>query len=81
MTRVVKRNEDMSPRGHLKLLIQDDGDIIVSVYPEENGLIQMGGSVEFCAIGSGGGRSIHTIAALRALAEAMELDNKERPIP
>lgn len=80
MTRVVKRTEDMSQRGHLELLIQDDGDIIVAVYPEENGLIAPGGSVEFCISGSGGGRSTHTHKALRDLYTAMERDNQERPI-
>lgn len=78
--RAVKRNEDMSQRGHLKLLIQDDGDIIVAVYPEQDGLIEPGGSVEFCIPGIGGGRSMHTHKALRALAEAMERDNQERPV-
>ena len=80
MTRVVKRNEDMSQRGHLKLMIQDDGDIIVAVYPEENGFVEPGGSVEFCIPGTGGGRSTHTHKALLALYEAMEMDNKERPV-
>ena len=80
MTRTVTRREDMSARGYLKVLQQDDGDIIVAVYPEEDGLIQAGGSVEFCAPGAGGGRSTHTLAALRALMVAMEKDNQERPI-
>ena len=80
MTRTVTRREDMSPRGYLKVLQQDDGDIIVAVYPEENGLIQPGGSVEFCAPGAGGGRSPNTLAALRALMVAIEKDNSERPI-
>lgn len=80
MTRTVTRREDMSARGYLKILQQDDGDIIVAVYPEEHGLIQPGGSVEFCAPGAGGGRSAHTLAALRALMVAMERDNSERPI-
>ena len=80
MTRTVTRREDMSARGYLKVLQQDDGDIIVAVYPEEDGLIQPGRSVEFCAPGAGGGRSTHTMAALRALMVAMEKDNSERPI-
>jgi hypothetical protein len=68
----------MSSCGYLKLLRQDDGDIIVAVYPEEDGLIQPGGSVEFC---TSGGRSPRTLEALRALMVAMEADNAERPIP
>lgn len=78
--RVVKRIEDMSPRGYLQVRIAGDGDIHVAVYPEENGLVDGPFSVEFCAIGTGGGRSQHTLAALRALADAMERDNEERPI-
>jgi hypothetical protein len=78
--RMVTRIEDMSARGRLRLIQQTDGDIIVSVQPEENGLVQSGAAVEFCVPGAGGGRSTHTLAALRALMDAMELDNCERPI-
>jgi hypothetical protein len=35
---------------------------------------------EFCQPFTGGGRSRHTLAALRKLAEAMERDNAETPI-
>lgn len=80
MTRIVDRIEDMSVRGRLRLIQQDDGDIIVAVQPEQDGLIQGGDSVEFCVPGAGGGRSTHTLAALRALMDAMERDNLERPI-
>lgn len=80
ITRQVTRNEDMSVRGRLRLIQQDDGDIIVAVQPEENGLIMSGASVEFCVPGGGGGRSSNTLAALRALMDAMERDNIERPI-
>ena len=78
--RVAIRNEDMSQHGYLKILVQSDGDVIVAVYPQEDGMVGVGGSVEFCIPGTGGGRSTHTHAALRALADAMERDNKERPI-
>ena len=77
MTRVVRRTEDMTQLGHLEILIQDDGDIIVAVRPELDGLIEEGGSVEFCIPGIGGGRSPHTHAALLALVAAIELDNAE----
>lgn len=76
----VFRIEDMSRKGRLKIIQQDDGDIIVAVQSEENGLLMPGDSVEFCSIGSGGGRSEHTLAALRNLMVAMELDNAETPI-
>jgi hypothetical protein len=78
--RVVTRNEDMSARGRLRLIQQADGDIIVAVQPERDGLIQSGESVEFCVPGAGGGRSSHTLAALRELMDAMERDNREHPI-
>jgi hypothetical protein len=78
-TRTVDRNEDMSARGRLRLIQQEDGDIIVAVQPEENGLIMGGSAVEFCSPVAGGGRSPHTLAALRALMDAMEKDNADRP--
>jgi hypothetical protein len=72
----------MSPRGRLRLLLQPDGDVIVVAIPDpDDGLF--GGrmaSVEFCSVGSGGGRSPNTIRALRELAKAMEQDNAERAI-
>jgi hypothetical protein len=79
--KIVERHEDMSPDGFLRLIVQDDGDIIVAVVPDpgERDRGRMPG-VEFCVPGSGGGRSTHTLRALRALVEAMERDNAERPI-
>lgn len=78
--KIVERNEDMSPRGKLVVLQQDDGDIIVCSQGMDRDLVQPGSSVEFCAIGSGGGRSPHTLRALYALMEAIERDNAERPL-
>lgn len=78
MSKSAERREDMSVHGFLKILQQSDGDMIVAVYPQENGVVGVGGSVEFCAPGAGGGRSRHTIAALRDLMVAMEKDNVER---
>jgi len=80
MMRVVERIEDMSSRGRLRLIQQDDGDIIVAVQSMENGLLQPGDSVEFCAGFGGGGKSPHTMAALFKLMEAMKLDNNESPV-
>jgi hypothetical protein len=74
----VERKEDMSPDGNLTLIQQDDGDIIVAVYPSEEqrqGEGEISYSVEFCSPGSGGGRSRNTIQALRALIVAMVRDN------
>lgn len=77
-TRIVERNEDMSRLGRLALLFQPDGDVIVAVRADPHATFRT--SVEFCLPGSGGGRSRHTLMALRELAEAMERDNAERPI-
>jgi hypothetical protein len=75
--RVVERREDMSPVGRLVLILQEDGDVIVVVEPDPD---HGDSSVEFCQPFTGGGRSRHTLAALRKLAEAMERDNAETPI-
>lgn len=76
----IERNEDMSPRGRLALILQRDGDVIVAIVPDPDATRWERDSVEFCRPGAGGGRSTHTLAALRALAEAMEKDNQENPI-
>jgi hypothetical protein len=78
MSRYVERNEDMSPRGRLRVIIQDDGDAIVSVVSDPDELRFMP-SAEFCTH-AGGGRSKHTREAIYALFLAMERDNKERPL-
>jgi hypothetical protein len=78
----VQRYEDMSLRGCLQVTIEDDGDIIVCGVPgslddfKRNGLYQ---TAQFCTIGAGGGQSPHTLRALYALVEAIEMDNSERP--
>lgn len=76
------RLEDMSLVGRLVLTIEDDGDVIVSVYPQLNRdgkqLIGNSVSVQFCSPGSGGGRSPQTHKALRKLANAMRADNADR---
>jgi hypothetical protein len=80
-SRFVERNEDMTPRGRLRLVFQGDGDVIVAIVPDPDEEKRYNGSsVEFCSVGGGGGRSRHTIEALRALGEAMERDNRESPI-
>lgn len=73
--KAVERLEDMSRVGRLRLLIQDDGDIIVAVQSQtDDGFIANGDHVEFC---TSGGRSPNTLQALRDLFKAMELDNIE----
>jgi hypothetical protein len=78
--RTVERYEDMTRLGRLRLIFQPDGDAIVAIVPDPDEPDWRSQSVEFCAVGAGGGRSPHTIRALRALAAAITRDNTETPI-
>jgi hypothetical protein len=73
---IVERLEDMSPRGFLRLIKQDDGDIIIGVGQcDHDGLIEKVASVEFCTVSAGGGASPRVRAALIQLMGAMAEDN------
>ncbi len=72
--RDVGRIGDMSPSAHLRVGLDRDNDVYVSVWDEHGG-----GSVEFCNGGGGGGQSSRTRLALIALMVAMEADNAEKP--
>ncbi len=74
-----ERFEDMSPKGKLCVLIQNDGDVIVTIWPDENepGLRHAYLSAEFCTL-TGGGQSRRVRKALTVLAEAIRRDNEER---
>lgn len=72
--RDVGRIGDMSKVAHLRVGLDSDNDVYVSVWGED-----AGGAVEFCAPGSGGGKSPRTRAALISLMVAMEADNTELP--
>lgn len=72
--RDVGRYGDMSPTAHLRVGLDSDSDVYVSVWVEEGGA-----SVEFCTPGAGGGCSPATRTALIALMLAMEQDNTKRP--
>jgi len=76
MHEMVERYEDMSPDGKLRLIRQEDGDVIivVEVDPREDSVF--GTQVEFCTHG-GGGQSPRTLKALVNLMEAMKQDNEE----
>ena len=75
--KVVSRREDMSPRGYLKLIQQDDGDIIVACFSDNgNGVIDGQADVEFC---TSGGKSPATLNALYDLMKAIESDNEHHP--
>lgn len=76
---MAERFEDMSPRGRLRILQQDDGDMIVCVIEDpdsRSGCAGLMASVEFC---TSGGQSPKTRTALLALMEAMAAENAERP--
>lgn len=75
-----QRREDMSPDGTLRLLVEEDGDIIVSIAPSSQQRRGFAPSVQFCTIGSGGGKSPYTLAALRELMHAIRKDNEENPV-
>ena len=72
-----ERFEDMSQRGRLRIIQQDDGDMIVYVI-EDLHSINGGPSagVEFC---TSGGKSPKTREALHSLMIAMAQDNADRP--
>jgi hypothetical protein len=73
--RDIGRFGDMSPGQHLRVGLDSDNDVYVSVWDEDSGA-----SVEFCNPGGGGGgSSTRTRTALIALMVAMEADNAERP--
>lgn len=77
--KIAERFEDMSRRGRLRVLQQDDGDMIVCVIEDmESGgcCAGLSASVEFC---TSGGKSPKTLAALRALMLAMAEENAADP--
>lgn len=80
ITRQSTRFEDMSPRGHLRLLQQEDGDIIVAIVPDpdEPPVSIWSVSCEFCTM-PGGGQSPKVLMALRNLMDAMDEENLSRP--
>jgi len=65
------RLEDMSPKGHLRVSLDNCGDVIVEVFNGEDFA-----SVEFCSGAGGGGKSPQVRRALIALMVAIEADNK-----
>ncbi len=79
-TTIIERHEDMSPEGKLGIFIQNDGDIVVICNGRDMWGEPTHAQVEFCTIGSGGGRSPKTRRALCELARAIIADNAEWPI-
>jgi hypothetical protein len=72
--RDVGRYGDMSPSAHLRVGLDTDNDVYLSVWDESGGA-----SIEFCTPGAGGGDSPATRMALIALMLAIEQDNAQRP--
>lgn len=75
---IYERNEDMSPDGRLQVLIEDDGDAIITLIPPAESQRSYP-SVQFCTY-TGGGRSPAVRTAIVKLAKAIADDNKENPI-
>lgn len=74
----VERLESMSPNGFLRLHIQEDGDVIITIAEsDQSGGFDAIASVEFCTPFGGGGGSSRTHKALVELAKAMAEDNAD----
>ena len=80
---IYKRVGDMGPNDYIQVLLQKDGDIVLTgfsfhrSYRGEKPKLKSEISIEFSA---SGGRSPHTRRALLKLCLAIEKDNKENPI-
>lgn len=73
---LTERLESMSPEGFLRLIREDDGDIVITVGTGgERGGVTNVATVEFCTPGAGGGGSSRTWRALIDLMGAMAADN------
>lgn len=74
---LAERFEDMSVRGRLRVIQQDDGDMIVAIIPDPIEEPDSPGlSVEFC---TSGGKSPKVLLALRELMKAIIEQNRENP--
>ena len=72
--RDVGRYGDMSQTAHIRVGLDGDSDVYVSIYDDQGGA-----SIEFCTQCAGGGKSPRTREALIALMIAIEADNAETP--
>lgn len=73
MAKCIARRCDMREGKALQLFVEDDGDVIVSIIPED-GIYAKG--AQFCISGT---QSRRTAMALHELFEAMEEDEKRLP--
>ena len=72
--RDVGRIGDMSTSANIRVGLDSDNDVYVSLWDERGGA-----SIEFCCPGAGGGKSSKTRVALIALMVAIEEDNAADP--
>lgn len=74
------RRDDMG-QGVLQVLLQDDGDVCIGLHNAGDNVKNFKNlSVEFCTIGSGGGKSPNTLKALQDLVLAVAKDTDENPL-
>lgn len=74
---ITERLESMSPRGFLRLIRQDDGDVVLTVGQDNDGDFTYA-TIEFCTPFGGRGGSRRTYIALVQLAAAMAADNLDQ---
>jgi len=74
MSKEIARKCDMGSNMKLKLLVEEDGDVVVTVMPRDYRVSFE--SVEFCTSGT---QSPNTVTALHNLYKAMEKDEADRP--
>lgn len=74
---IYSRVGDMGEGLKLQILKEDDGDLIVSIFPESHRGPVTGQYVQFCTPMSGGGKSPRTWNALFDLWCAMREDEAE----
>lgn len=70
----VKRPGDMGETVDLQLLLEDDGDVIVSILPKGHRFPMDDKEIQFSVSGT---RSHNTVIALHALYRAMVEDSKQ----
>lgn len=73
-----QRYEDMSPTGRLAVMIEEDGDVIVTVIPDSKAFNSFTKSAQFCTF-IGGGRSPAVREAILKLAQAILQENLDNP--
>lgn len=78
MTRKVSRPGDMGESLKLEILLEDDGDVILSIMPLGHRIPDEDNSLQFCTSGT---KSHYTLLALHELYKAMlkdaQMDTRE----